>query len=394
MGTPFVTPYATHVMLSRFLWSRRRTGQVGFDEWGIALDGALLVPRAQVREAYVVMGGRVHPAVRVRRKGLLPPLDIHLSTVEEGRLALRALGFDGAQAVLDVSVTSPRLGDPRVETRLGFAFLLTLLALFPLLIAIFNTPYQVGMGILAVWGLALAFEIVLLPTPGKLPIGGDGLLFSWFGRKRFLAYRDVLVVHTMQTSVMWNGPVVESSSSSPDKAVQIVMPEGAETYERIAEVADAWWRREGSVRNALVHRGSHDAWAWLRPPAGHWRAPATVGYRTATMADDAVGGTVEDDAAPSDARAGVAAALARALGDDGRARPSARLHERRRSPSSGLPSSSRRRAAPWRRTTRPSSRRSRRSRRSPAAAVTRASWTANAPDDLMRRARGRRRRVG
>lgn len=318
MGTPFVTPYATHVMLSRFLWSRRRTGQVGFDERGIALDGALLVPRAQVREAYVVMGGRVHPAVRVRRKGLLPPLDIHLSTVEEGRLALRALGFDGAQAVLDVSVTSPRLGDPRVETRLGFAFLLTLLALFPLLIAIFNTSYQVGMGILAAWGLALAFEIVLLLTPGKLSIGGDGLLFSWFGRKRFLAYRDVLVVHTMQTSVMWNGPVVGVQLVLPDKAVQIVMPEGAETYERIAEAVDAWWRREGSVRNALVHRGSHDARAWLRLLRGIG-ARATVGYRTATMADE-LWRTVEDDAAPSDARAGAAAALARALGDDGRAR--------------------------------------------------------------------------
>lgn len=318
MGTPFASPYATHVEKSLALWRSRLTGRVRMDEQGIWLEDALLVPRDHVREAYIVLGGRLNPAVRVRRKGLRASIDIHLSTVEEGRLALRALGFDGAQAILDVSVTSPRLGDPRVETRLGAAFWLTLLALVPLLVAIFKTPYGVGMGILAVWGSVLAFEIALLLTPGKLSIGGDGLLFSWFGRTRFLAYRDVLVVHTMQSSVMWNGPVVGVQLVLAHKTVQIVMPEGAETYERIAEAVDAWWQRDGSVRTALVHRGPHDARAWLRLLRGIG-ARATVGYRNATMADE-LWRTVEDDAAPSDARAGAAAALGRALGDDGRAR--------------------------------------------------------------------------
>lgn len=141
VGTPFVSQRSVRVEVRQGLRKRVLVGQVGADRRGIWVQGELIVRQTQVKDAYLVGTDTSEPAVRVRRKGLRSPIDIDVPTVEEGRAILRGLGWDGAQAVLAVLRTEPRLGYPGLETALQVVFWSALLAIFPILLGIKLVPF-------------------------------------------------------------------------------------------------------------------------------------------------------------------------------------------------------------------------------------------------------------
>ncbi len=317
---PYVSPTPAFVEIG--LWPARRTleGQLRVDERGVWIAGEMLVSREQVKEAYLVDAHRRHPAVRLRRHGLRSSMDIEVSTLEEGRAVLQALGHDGAQAALTVSMTWPRLGEPRLEKGINVAFGLMTLTILPLGAAAVNlVGRDLLLLLLFAWLSLFVLAIGILILPGKITIGADGLLFSWLGRTRFIPYHDIYAVNTLYPRPGPDVPPVGVQLYLTDgRVLQLRMSDGAGMYERIAEAVNAWWGRDDALRTALVQRGPHDARAWLRALRSIG-ARASVGYRNATLADD-LWRVVEDSAAPPDARAGAAAALGASLGAEGRGR--------------------------------------------------------------------------
>jgi len=315
----YVSPTPAFVEIG--LWPARRTleGPLRVDERGLWIAGEMLVSRELVKDAYLVDAHRRHPSVRLRRHGLRSSIDIEVSTVEEGRAVLQALGHDGAQAALTISMTWPRLGDPRLEKWINVAFGLMTSTILPLAAALSLVGRDHLLPLLFAWLSLFVLAIGILILPGKIIIGADGLLFSWCGRKRFLPYHDIWMVNKVYPSLFQETPPVGVQLYLSDgRVLQLRMSDGAETYERIAEAVNAWWGRDDALRTALVQRGPHDARAWLRALRSIG-ARASVGYRNATLADD-LWRVVEDSAAPPDARAGAAAALGASLGAEGRGR--------------------------------------------------------------------------
>lgn len=165
---------------------------------------------------------------------------------------------------------------------------------------------------------------VMAVSRTKIVVGNDGLLFSWCGSTRFLAYAEIRLVRGVLTkSSVWNWDKHQRYDGieihlANGEEVRFWTLESREVYMTVREAVDAWWGRDGSVKASLVERGTRDVRGWiatLRNIGSH----ATAGYRNLAIADE-LWRIVEDLAAPPDARAGAAVALQPSLGAEGRAR--------------------------------------------------------------------------
>jgi hypothetical protein len=297
-------------------WFRREhEGRVEADERGLSFDGALVVAREALIDAFVVPD-TTFPIVHLRRRGLRPAIQVRVRDIEGGRALLRALGLGGSQHALSYGLPGIAVSLRQARQRFTLVAILAGFSFFPVALAgVALDISQIVWAYLAIWLAAMVGLAAAALTPTKLVIGGDGLCFTWLGASRFIAYADILVVNGMFRFAEPCG--VQITLVYPE-IVHLHMTEGALIYERIAEAVDAWWRRDGALETALVQRGPRDARGWLRALQGIG-AKATSDYRSTSMADE-LWRIVEDVAAPADARAGAAAALRGALGDEGRAR--------------------------------------------------------------------------
>lgn len=331
-GLPHLLIFGT--MLPLFVWAKNPSprdvpARIAVDEQGISRDGKLIVPRALVRDAFVMPRKDGAFIVRVRRKGVRFPVDLRVSDREEGRALLRALGLDASQAAATFRMPSRIVGDKQLRTKSTLAFVAYILSLGGLL---------AGFGILH-WLWALPIPVVLYVAgivsfvtlaalPSRLRVGADGILYSWLRWKRFIGYGDMTLIRqyeddgmgknrmlgieiTLKTGEIVRLPVQNQQGGIRD---QVAMVE-----ERIAEAVDTWRRGSGYADAALVGRGGRAAGDWLRALKGIG-AGANADARTAPVLPEKLWRIVEDPAAPPDARAGAAVALGATIDGEGRAR--------------------------------------------------------------------------
>lgn len=339
-GTPQILIFLPHlsifsIALLVYVWRKNPSprdipARIDVDAQGVSKDGVLIVPRAKVREAFVMPRADGALIVRVRRKGRRPAVDLRVPDREEGRALLRSLGFDASQTAADFRLPSRVVGDPRLRGRmvLGFfGFMVTIMGLFALLAALKLFVLLPVAGLLYVLGIG-TFVTLMAIVRSRLRVGADGIHHGWLRWKRFIGYADMTLVRQYEDNgwgknrmlgieiTLKSGEVVRIPVQPKQSGIR---DDVATIEERIAEAVDTWRRGEGVTNAALVGRAGRDTTAWLRSLRSIG-AGANADARTAPVLPEKLWRIVEDPSAPPEARAGAAVALGATIDDEGRTR--------------------------------------------------------------------------
>src|SRR5580704_6521918 len=168
-------------------WPVLEPTPVRADANGVQLGGRHL-PRSEIKAGFILPGEP--PKVLLRRGFGKLPILLQGDTAPRARDLLRVLGLDVSQTVATFRTLSRALARRR--------YLVGTLGAFFGAYALFVGDI-VGRGphaappVLSVvlFGLtAISFLVVML-VPTRLDVGADGVMLSWFGRKRFIGYGDV-----------------------------------------------------------------------------------------------------------------------------------------------------------------------------------------------------------
>jgi hypothetical protein len=265
--------------------------------------GELEIPREQLRDALVVPLRDGRWAVRATRRRALA-IELLVRDAAEGRQVLRALGFDASQAVARFRTRS------RLFVNDGRYTLSSLVLTVAWVVAFLgNVPHAFLFAV-----PVLVFLAAVVPT--TVEVGADGVVLTWFGRKRFIpcsAIRDVAVYEGGYGNKKTIGAEMTLHGGE-----RVRIPVGSRTWsqeaaaalaERIREAMDA--KAHGSIEDAAVVLGREG-----RSIADWVRALRSVGaganatLRTAPVPADRLWSIVESPRARGVDRAAAAVALA------------------------------------------------------------------------------------
>lgn len=286
---------------------------------GIRVGGEL-TPIDQIKGAYVVPdAGPVPVMVRVERRGLAPSIEIAVANVGEGRAMLRALGLDASQTVARFRTMSRALSRRRYGFAVGFG-IAPLWILFGAISA--RNPAIAPFGIVFVLTVFFSLVAVML-WPTQLDVGADGIALTWFFRKRFIRYADVLRADIYEQS--WGRSRTRGVDIILQSGEQIRVPVNQEKWsrdgrteliaERIREAMETY-RSGGAADTAMLARRGRDIGAWVRALRAIGSG-ANAGPRTAPIARDTLLRIATDPGAQNEDRA--AAAVALSSEEEGRA---------------------------------------------------------------------------
>ncbi|MGE0785051.1 MAG: hypothetical protein AB7S26_05130 [Sandaracinaceae bacterium] len=167
----------------------------------------------------------------------------------------------------------------------------------------------------------MAFFAALL-WPSRIDVGGDGVLITWLGRKRFIAHREIETVSTTQMGfgrsrrnvavlTLQSGEAVNLPTGSPvwDSGHCELLAERIRQARRTAE--------EGGVApSALLLRGDRDLGEWVRA----LRTRDVTDLRSPAVSKDHFWRVIEDPGADPAMRAAAVVALGTDLTDTDRQR--------------------------------------------------------------------------
>lgn len=286
--------------LVRRPWARLENEIVRANADGLTV-GDLHVPGGQITRAlYVPVNTAGLRVVRIERRGR-PAVELIVGSDDEARRLLTALGHDVQTRRVAFRGWSPVLRSP-----LRFLAIPLVLAGFALS-AVMGAPVPILAAILVV---SLGMGV-----PSRIEVGADGVLFRWFGHKRFFAAEDIAFTETFVRGLGRN-----------HQAGVVLHLRGGATYEFI--VGSATWKidestaiatriddviaahRHGapSASAALTRSGrSLDAWILALRRAG---AGMHGDFRTAAVDRAQLWRVFENPASTPDERAAAAVALA------------------------------------------------------------------------------------
>src|SRR5262249_39995558 len=122
------------------------------------------------------------------------PLEIQLGDEPTGRALLRALGLDASQVVASFTFASRARAELWI-TALGWTMVVVMFIVFGLLAAATADLPGPWLPIFAVLAAVILLGwIVVMLMPTRAVVGADGVLVSWFWRKRFLGYGAIRAV--------------------------------------------------------------------------------------------------------------------------------------------------------------------------------------------------------
>ncbi len=256
------------------------------------------IARGEIASAALRPAGRA-AYVRLRAASGKEQLEVRVHDIEEGEALLAALALDSGRHAFVHHVTSPLGAALGTIRNRALAFFTVLGVGIPSLYAGLSPFYAIALGAL----------VTLLATwPAQVIIASDGVMLTWFRRRRFIAFSDVVDIQTASGRselVLKNG---ERTPIVGDAAVE-------------EQLHAAWARfREGAgdpALAALVERRERDVGTWVDDLR---RMRAESVYRAKALDDEALLRVAEDPAIAPDARAGAVVLLRPTLDDAGRER--------------------------------------------------------------------------
>ncbi len=285
---------------------------------GLSIDGAFLVGRDEILNAFLQPdpGGPLLKLASIGGRHL----ELRVDSEADGRALLDALELSGRRALAVFAARSARgrHGARRGEGQQTIA--VSSMVILGVLLARMNV------------GLAIAFAGPLLffgfqrLVSGKVLVGADGFLLDWFGRRRFVPYRDVTeillsvrAVHVVLASgeeLQLLVPMRHYADSGERDALHLALSDRKAVVDAARDGRDA--RVDASAEEA-VGRGERSVRAWLESV----RTVNELGsatYRVASLPTSALWRIVEDPGAEPSARVGAAVALRSTLDEAGRER--------------------------------------------------------------------------
>ncbi len=284
-----------------------------------ATIGAFTLPREAMKDALLLPRGGKRPLVRLARKNwLLPAVELELLNEGEARRFLRAIGLDASQTVASFWLPS------RILAHRGKAAGV-MLGMMAAIIAI-SSEHRL-LGLQTITPIVFMFFMLFFVVPSTLRVGVDGILISWFGRKRFVRHADIEMLSTYEDGfgksrylgidlLLTSGEVIKipiNQSGWEDGQVEII-------EERIREAKGTMrpGPRAGDTAFLLGRDGrSVTDWMVSLRAIG---SGANATHRVAPIAPETLWQILEDPTAEASARAAAAVALRTELDVEGRAR--------------------------------------------------------------------------
>ena len=301
-------------------WPSIENLDVRADAGGVQL-GERHVPRAEIREGFVLPGHPPKVLLR-RRRGL--PVELEVGSTDEGRGLLRALGLDVSQTVARFRAMSRAVARKRYTVGLVGAFVACYVAfIVDMARRHAHGASPIAVGLLALSALAM-MVVFLMPT--WLSVGADGIVVSWFGRKRFIGYADVVRVARYEKG--WGRSRYVGVTLYLRSGEEVPIPTGQARWsdqsaavieERIREAMEAHRSGGAAADAAMLRRGGREVSDWVSALRAIG-AGANADMRTAPLPRERLFRIVEDPASAAADRAAAAVALGTDLDDESRAR--------------------------------------------------------------------------
>ena len=323
------------------------TGTLRATASGLAFDGRAILSRRNVSDAYVMPSPDHGTLVRLEQRGVLRgPVDLKVSTLEEGRRLLRVLRIDPTRHVGKMRIASPSREHRRKRLTL---MILGVPALFGSVLLLLAMAASWGHGVHVVLAFAL-IALLLVPAlliqplvPASVAVGADGVLLQWLWQKRFVRLAEIESVEVVDGDTAWLGDKAIvvllhlKSGESIDLLSSTIRARGLRSSARgkwalmqagvLAErinfaIAEGSFREGGEAPacdTSSLGRASRSIVEWvasLRASIGG----ATTFRSGARLGASQLWGVVEDPQMSPARRAAAAVALGPRLDDAGRAR--------------------------------------------------------------------------
>jgi hypothetical protein len=300
------------------------TGALFAGEHSVRFAGRMIASRRSLRAGFLIPTWARPPLVRLERRWPHRPIELQVRDEPSGRALLHALGFDVSQVVASFTFGSRARADPRIGA-VGSLMLLLMLLSFMMMAATSSSPGPRLLLCAIVSIAALIGWAVLIWMPTRVVVGADGVLVSWFWRKRFIGYSDVRAVRPFgsgshQGVALWLalGPPLKLPLK-PKLTSQLSDQETDLVTQRIQQAIAIFHQKRHERDVALPERGPRSLEEWIRllRAAG---SGANADHRTAPIPFEELFRIVEDPGAAPAERARAAVAIGGGLDDSGRAR--------------------------------------------------------------------------
>jgi hypothetical protein len=246
--------------------------------------------------------------VRIQRRGVRPPIEVAVASVEQAEALLRALGLHVSQRLDRFRVGPPVAAHPSL---IYWVMLTTLM-----LLGVVGTAIHAlidGSGAF----LAIGFPLVLgavfagLFSSTDLTIGADGVTLRWLGRLRFVPFGEVDVVMPFQDGFgnrVSAGALIRLKNGREIRipvADSLMKPEVLSVVKALATALTSYREVDASSDASALRRGQTSVAAWIQ----RLRSMGLGSHRTAALDVDLLWRVVEDRTALPSARAAAAVAL-------------------------------------------------------------------------------------
>jgi hypothetical protein len=297
--------------------------RVHADPAGVTLTNEASGRRTHIRRDQV-SAGLVLPGLAPRvvlRRRFRPTVELQLTTTNEARALLRAIGLDASQTVASFRTLSRM----QAKRRYGLGIAGLNAALFFLFVAT-SRAAPIGFVLLVASSVVSA---ILSALPTRFDVGADGVVLRWLGRSRFIGYDRIRAVTRFDRRTTWGRSAVRGVSLDLRSGEEVAVPvtsagwsdpgEIAVIEERIRQAMETFRLGGTAADAAMLRRGGRGVRDWI-VALRSLGAGANADMRTAPVGRERLFRIVEDPSlAPVD-RAAAAVALGGDLDDEGRAR--------------------------------------------------------------------------
>ena len=308
----------------------------------VLVGGRRVVERRDIKAAYVWPGRGDGAYVRVDRRGVHGPVDLHVKTADDARALVHALGFDATQSASEFPIVAPSRAQLRRRVYTVWAGVPAVLLGTGAAAALLAHGHP-GAAFPVIFAGAVAYAALILQAvkSGSVKVGADGIYVRWLWEKQFIPIGDVeraevvddepglagrmpmlVRIHRRSGAVVdlvTTGGRSSTGWGGPSRLYELMRMRAEIIAERVNEAVAGAAGAASRWDATPLDRQGRDVDAWIRKLRG--LASDVTSFRdNAPASVDQLWAVVDDVACPAARRAAAAVALAPRVDDEGKAR--------------------------------------------------------------------------